>query len=88
MITCSSDLRAIAKMLGGVVVGRQVLAPGPGHSPKDRSMSVTLSATAPEGFLAFSHAGDDFAECRDYVKQRCRFPPRTDPGFPLRTDPA
>ena len=65
-----SDLRAIARALGGEVVGRQVVAPGPGHSPRDRSLSVTISAAAPEGFLAFSHAGDDFAECRDHVKAR------------------
>jgi hypothetical protein len=67
-MTCPSDLRAIARALGGEVVGRQVLAPGPGHSRQDRSLSVTISATAPEGFLAFSHAGDDFAQCRDHVK--------------------
>ena len=65
-----SDLRAIARALGGEVVGRQVVAPGPGHSPRDRSLSVTISAAAPDGFLAFSHAGDDFAECRDHVKAR------------------
>ena len=64
------DLRAIARALGGEVVGRQVVAPGPGHRPRDRSLSVTISAAAPEGFLAFSHAGDDFAECRDHVKAR------------------
>ena len=64
-----SDLRAIARALGGEVVGRQVVAPGPGHSPQDRSLSIRLSATAPEGFLAFSHAGDDFAACRDHVKR-------------------
>jgi putative DNA primase/helicase len=63
-----TDLRSLARLLGGEVIGRQVLAPGPGHSSKDRSLSVTISATAPEGFLAFSHAGDDFAECRDHVK--------------------
>ena len=70
MASFPSDLRAIARALGGEVVGRQVVAPGPGHSPRDRSLSVTISAAAPEGFLAFSHAGDDFAECRDHVKAR------------------
>jgi putative DNA primase/helicase len=62
------DLRSVARALGGDVVGRQVVAPGPGHSTKDRSLSVTISATAPDGFLAFSHASDDFASCRDHVK--------------------
>jgi putative DNA primase/helicase len=68
-MTCPSDLRTIARALGGEVVGRQVVAPGPGHSQRDRSLSIRLSATAPEGFLAFSHAGDDFADCRDHVKR-------------------
>jgi putative DNA primase/helicase len=69
-----ADLRSLARLLGGDVIGRQVLAPGPGHSPKDRSLSVTISATAPEGFLAFSHAGDDFASCRDHVKRAVGLP--------------
>jgi hypothetical protein len=66
---CPFDLRAFARVLGGQVIGGQVLAPGPGHSRLDRSLSIRLSVTAPEGFLAFSHAGDDFAVCRDYVKR-------------------
>ena len=32
------------------------------------SMTVRLSPSAPEGFLVFSHAGDDFAACRDHVR--------------------
>jgi excisionase family DNA binding protein len=70
MTRCPSDLKSIARALGGEVIGSQVLAPGPGHSAKDRSMSVRLSATARDGFLVFSHSGDDFAACRAYVKQR------------------
>jgi hypothetical protein len=64
------SLRDLARALGGEVCSGQVLAPGPGHSPRDRSLSVRLSATAPEGFIAYSHAGDDFATCRDYVRER------------------
>ena len=64
-----SDLRAIARVLGGEIVGSQVLAPGRGHSPKDRSLSIRLSATAPDGFIAFSHARDDWRVCRDYVRE-------------------
>jgi putative DNA primase/helicase len=67
------DLRTIARALGGDVCGRQVLAPGPGHSAKDRSLSVRPSPSAPEGFLALSHAGDDWRLCRDYVRERCGF---------------
>jgi putative DNA primase/helicase len=64
------DLRAVARALGGEVCGGSVLCPGPNHGPRDRSLSVRLSATAPLGFVAFSHAGDDFRACRDYVAER------------------
>jgi putative DNA primase/helicase len=64
-----SSLRAIARALGGAVVGRdQVVAPGPGHSRTDRSLSIKISATSPDGFIAHSHAGDDWIVCREYVK--------------------
>jgi putative DNA primase/helicase len=82
-----ADLRSLARLLGGEVIGRQVLAPGPGHSPRDRSLSVTISATAPEGFLAFSHAGDDFAECRDHVKDALGIERRSFQPAPRRPTP-
>jgi putative DNA primase/helicase len=63
-----SDLRAIARALGGEIAGSQVLAPGPGHSGRDRSLSVRLSHTAPDGFLAFSYAGDPWTQCKDHVR--------------------
>jgi putative DNA primase/helicase len=63
------DLRSIARALGGEVSGRQVLAPGPGHSRGDRSLAVCLSRGA-DGFVCFSHAGDDWRECRDYVREK------------------
>lgn len=61
------DLRTIARRLGGEVHGRAVLAPGPSHSPGDRSLSVRLSWQSPGGFVCFSHSGDSFQVCRDYV---------------------
>jgi hypothetical protein len=65
------DLRTIARALGGEVIGRdQVLAPGPEHRPKDRSLSVRLSPHAPGGFIVHSHAGDDWRVCRDHVIRR------------------
>ena len=57
-----SNLRAVALALGGDVVGSQVLAPGPGHGPRDRSLSVKLSPSSPDGFIAHSFAGDDSRE--------------------------
>ncbi|MCJ2036389.1 toprim domain-containing protein [Methylobacterium sp. J-068] len=61
------SLPEIARALRGKVVGNQVVAPGPGHSAKDQSLSVRLSAGSQDGFIVFSHAGDDFRVCRDHV---------------------
>jgi putative DNA primase/helicase len=75
----SFDLRSIARALDGEVSGRQVLVPGPGHSPKDRSLAICLSNDAPDGFLVHSHAGDDWRWCREYVRSRLGLP-RWEPG--------
>jgi len=68
------DLRAIARALGGEVSGRRVLAPGPQHSPKDRSLCVSLTPALPGGFLVHSFAGDDPIQCKDYVRARLGLP--------------
>jgi hypothetical protein len=64
------DLRHVAHALGGELRGKQVNCPGPGHSSRDRSLSVRLSFTAPDGFICHSHAGDDWQACRDHVRTR------------------
>ncbi|UPJ29274.1 toprim domain-containing protein [Bradyrhizobium sp. CW1] len=62
------DIRYIAHVLGGDVTGRNKCnVPGPGHSKQDRSLSIALKSSAPGGFVVFSHAGDGWKECRDYV---------------------
>jgi hypothetical protein len=63
-------LREIAWALGGEVSGAQVLAPGPGHSRKDRGLSIRPSASAPGGFIVNSFSGDDWRECRRHVEER------------------
>src|SRR5215813_414890 len=68
------DLRAIARALGGEVSGRRVLAPGPQHCPKDRSLCISLAPTTPSGFLVHSFAGDDPIQCKDYVRARLGLP--------------
>jgi putative DNA primase/helicase len=68
------DLRAIARALDGEVSGRRVLAPGPQHSPKDRSLCVSLAPATPSGFLVHSFAGDDPIQCKDYVRARLGLP--------------
>jgi putative DNA primase/helicase len=64
------SLKNIASALGGEVSGSQVRAPGPGHSRKDRSLAIALSATEPRGFVVYSHAGDDWLECLSYTCER------------------
>src|SRR5262245_36142191 len=69
------NIRALAAALGGdVASAKPVSAPGTGHSPRDRSLSVKLDASAPDGFLAYSHSGDDWKDCRDYVRSRLGMP--------------
>ncbi|OSJ16846.1 hypothetical protein BST63_10530 [Bradyrhizobium canariense] len=60
----------LAQALGGEVSGNQILAPGPGHSPKDRSLSIRLDDAAPDGMVVHSFAGDDPLICKDYVRDR------------------
>jgi hypothetical protein len=60
------NLKSAVLALGGDVAGRnKIRCPGPGHSRADRSLAVTFTVS---GFLVHSFAGDDFRECRDYVK--------------------
>lgn len=68
------SLNDIARALGGEVTGGQVLAPGPGHSPQDRSLAVRIDPQAPAGFVVHSFAGDDALACRDYVRARIGWP--------------
>ena len=68
------DLRDIARALGGEVQGKQVVAPGPGHSRIDRSLGVRPSASSPVGFVLHSYTGDDFAICQEYVLGRLGMP--------------
>jgi putative DNA primase/helicase len=60
-------LRAIARATGGDVVGREVVAPGPGHSRNDRSLSIRPTAG---GILVHSFAGDGWQECQDHVARQ------------------
>jgi putative DNA primase/helicase len=75
MMAALLDARALAHALGGDALGRnRVLAPGPGHSRADRSLSITLDPRAPDGFLVHSFAGDDPMICRDYVRAAVDLP--------------
>ena len=67
-------LHNIARALGGEVSGGQVLAPGPNHSPKDRSLSVRIDDKAPDGVVVHSFSGDDWQAAKDYVRERIGLP--------------
>jgi hypothetical protein len=71
------DIRTVARLLGGDMVGRNaVLAPGPHHSPRDRSLSVKLVGSE---VIVHSFAGDDWQTCKDFVRERLGWP-RWEPG--------
>lgn len=66
---------AVAKALGGDVIGPcRIVAPGPGHSRADRSMSVMLDSDAADGFRVNSFADDDWRICRDHVRDMLGIP--------------
>lgn len=60
------SLPQIAKALGGDISNGQVLAPGPGHSAKDRSLAVKLGAAG--NIVVHSHCDDDAMTCKTYVE--------------------
>ena len=76
MTSMDLSLEQLARRpLAGEVCGNQVRAPGPGHSPKDRSLSIKPEAGALDGFLVHSFAGDDPVRCKDYVRGKLGLAP-------------
>jgi putative DNA primase/helicase len=76
------DLRQAARGLGGDIAGRdQVLCPGPGHSPRDRSLAVRFVA---DGFIVHSHANDEWQACRDHVSARLGWDTQRSATKPVR----
>ena len=69
------SLQSIARALGGEVSGDQVRAPGPGHTPGDRSLSIKLDPSAPDGFIVNTFSpNDDAIACKDYVREKAGLP--------------
>jgi putative DNA primase/helicase len=68
------NLRSLATALGGKAYNGYVTCPGPGHSQKDRSLSVWLDPAAPDGLRVYSNANDDWRECMDHVRERLGLP--------------
>src|SRR3954467_5532159 len=68
------DPQQVARALGGKARGKQVTAPGPGHSRLDRSLAIICDPHAPDGFIVHSHACDDDIAAKDYVRARLGMP--------------
>lgn len=64
------SLRHIARALGGEVSGSEVLAPAPGHSRRDRGLSVRIDPRAPGGILVHLFNPGDPLVAKDYVRER------------------
>lgn len=77
------SIKSAARALGGNdYSGNRILCPGPGHSKKDRSLSVTFLLDG--SFIANSFAGDDWQACRDHVKAKLGIDDRE---IPARAEP-
>ena len=65
-----SALKALVERCGGELHGHYALLPGPGHSRRDRSLSVTIGREGQPVFHSF--AGDPFEAVRDYLGLEAR----------------
>ena len=65
--------RGVAAAMGGKVSPSNpdmARVPGPGHSKHDDGLVVFITDADPEGFTTYSHHGDDWRDCRDYVREK------------------
>ena len=66
----AADLHDLVKRHGGVVRGSSALIPGPGHSRRDRSLSIRLGRE--DRLVFYSFAGDSIEAVRDYLGLEAR----------------
>jgi hypothetical protein len=69
-MTFCADPKAITKVLGGDWLGSYGVAPGPGHSPVDRSLKITAHATDPSDVVLHSFGGDDWRPIKDDLRRQ------------------
>lgn len=85
------DRTHAARSLGGDMTPNGIVCPGPGHSARDRSLSVMLDPDAPEGFIVHSFSDDDPIQCREHVRSKLGLPEwqpaKSDRMHPLMTKP-
>lgn len=80
------DARSVVKQFGGDWCGKHGLVPGPGHSPRDRSLKVWEAADGK--VLVHSFAGDDWRDCRQHLGLDDGNDWRQRPPVPARPQPA
>jgi hypothetical protein len=67
----------ITRALGGDWYGSYGLIPGPGHSPKDRSVSVRPHCSDPDDVVIHSFAGDDDLAIKNELRRQGLLPQRS-----------
>jgi hypothetical protein len=65
------SLQQIAHALNGEISGDYVRAPGPGHSIKDRSLSVKITTSGDDVVVSTFSPADDRMACLKYVREKC-----------------
>lgn len=71
------NAQVVAGLLGGEAINSvSILAPGPGHSRSDRSLSIKIVPGASDGFILHSFAGDSPTACLDHVRAALRLTDR------------
>ncbi len=59
----------VVRYLGGDWHGHYGLAPGPGHSKRDRSLSIKPHSSDDGDIILYSHAGEDWRELKDQLRR-------------------
>ena len=66
--------REITKALGGDWCGRYGLIPGPGHSRRDRSVSIRPHPDDPRDVIVHSFGGQSWQEIKDFLRDEGLLP--------------
>jgi len=78
----------VTRALGGEWHGSYGLAPGPGHSKRDRSLMIKPHRDDPDDVFFHSFAGDDYRLIKDDLRRRGVLRERKKAGSSVPSDPA